>query len=87
MVIWSEIDRWPGCYFVHCIVIKFTKAAVALHNYLRTEESSVYCPSGYVDEEDGCGNIVPGAWRRDGGRLNTGLSPFGSGIAGNRLFL
>ena len=42
-------------------VVKFTKAAVALHNYLRTEESAVYFPSGYVDEEDGHGNIVSGA--------------------------
>ena len=66
-------------------VVKFTKAAVALHNYLRTEEAAIYCPSGYVDEEDGYGNIVRGAWRSDGSESNTGLSPIGgSSIAGNR---
>ena len=46
-------------------VIIFTQAAVALHNYLRTVESSVYCPPGFVDSEDGCGNVVDGGWRSD----------------------
>lgn len=64
-------------------VVKFTKAAVSLHNFLRTEESSMYCPAGYADEEDGHGNVVPGAWRSDGGGANTGLSPIGS-VGGNR---
>ena len=69
-------------------VVKFTKAAMALHNYLRTEEGAIYCPSGYVDEEDGRGNIVPGAWRSDGGGSNMGLSPIGSSsIAGNRCVI
>ena len=40
-----------------------TKAAIALHNYLRTTESSVYCPPIFVDAEDGTGNIVSGSWR------------------------
>lgn len=44
-------------------VVKFTKAAIALHNYLRTEESAVYCPPGFVDGEDGSGNLIPGLWR------------------------
>ena len=39
-------------------VVVFTKAAIALHNYLRTEESSLYCPPGFVDGEDGAGNII-----------------------------
>ena len=43
--------------------IAFTKAAIALHNYLRTHESSVYCPPGFVDGEDGDGNVVNGTWR------------------------
>ncbi len=38
--------------------IAFTKAAIALHNYLRTFESFVYCPPGFVDGEDGGGNII-----------------------------
>ena len=66
-------------------VVKVPKAAVALNNYLRTEEFSIYYPYEYVDE-DGCGNIVPGAWTNDGGGSNTGLSPVGSGIAG-KFFL
>ena len=41
----------------------YTKAAIALHNYLRTEESSVYCPPGFVDAEDGTGNAIGGSWR------------------------
>ena len=44
-------------------VVKFTKAAIALHNYLRTEESAVYCPAGFIDGEDGSGIIIPGSWR------------------------
>lgn len=46
-------------------VILFTQAAVALHNYLRTVESTVYCPPGFVDSEDACGNIIEGSWRND----------------------
>lgn len=54
-------------------VTLYVKAAVALHNFLRTEESSVYCPPGFVDGEDGCGNIVEGGWRRDE-EGNTGMT-------------
>ena len=43
----------------------YTQAAIALHNYLRTTESSVYCPPGYVDGEDGTGNRTDGGWRDD----------------------
>ena len=43
----------------------YTQAAIALHNFLRTEESSVYCPPGFVDSEDGCGNVIEGGWRQD----------------------
>ena len=51
--------------------ILYTQAAVALHNYLRTVESSVYCPPGFIDSEDGCGNVVQGGWRSDDD--NTGM--------------
>ena len=54
-------------------VVIYTQAAIALHNYLRTVESSVYCPPGYVDSEDGCGNIIEGGWRADDN--NTGMQP------------
>ena len=46
-------------------VIIFSKAAIALHNYLRTNESSVYCPPGFIDGEDGAGNTINGSWRSD----------------------
>ena len=46
-------------------VVLYTQATLALHNYLRTTESSVYCPPGFVDAEDGSGNRVDGAWRTD----------------------
>ena len=45
-------------------VVIYSKAAIALHNYLRTEESSVYYPPGFVDGEDGSGNVIDGAWRK-----------------------
>lgn len=39
------------------------KPAIALHNYFRMTESSVYCPPGYIDAEDGVGNILHSEWR------------------------
>ena len=64
-------------------VIVYTQAAIALHNFLRTTEPSVYCPSGFLDGEDGLGNVINGLWRTDKdpcGGLNT-LSH----ISSNRL--
>ena len=46
-------------------VISYTKAAIALHNFLRTTESTIYCPPGFIDGEDGSGNIMNGSWRQD----------------------
>ena len=46
-------------------VVTYTKAAIALHNYLRTTESSVYCPPGFTDWEDGECNVIEDAWRTD----------------------
>ena len=46
-------------------VVIYCKAAIALHNYLRTTESTVYCPLGFVDGEDGAGNSIDGVWRAD----------------------
>ena len=62
-------------------VVIFAKAAIALHNYLRTEDSVVYCPTGYIDGEDGSGNLIPGLWRNE--ELATGLLPIGT-ISSNR---
>lgn len=44
--------------------ILFTKAAIALHNFLRTKESTIYCPPGFTDGEDGAGNVIAGSWER-----------------------
>ena len=33
----------------------------------------MYCPPGYVDAEDGCGNVIEGGWRTDDD--NTGMRP------------
>ena len=59
----------------------FTKATIALHNYLRTEEGTIYCPAGFVDGEDGSGNINHGTWREE--ERPGGLQAIGS-VAGNR---
>ena len=64
-------------------VVKFTKATIVLHNFLRTEESALYCPPGFVDGEDGSGNVIPGSWRD--GEDTSGLSRVGR-ISSNRLF-
>ena len=48
-------------------VVTYTKAAITLHNYLRTTESTVYRPPGVIDAEDGVGNVVNGNgnWREE----------------------
>ena len=53
-------------------VVTYTKAAITLHNYLRSPESSVYCPPGFTDGEDGERNVIEGAWRTDG-EQSTGM--------------
>ena len=45
------------------VIHVFTKTAIALHNLLRTTESTVYCSPGYIDTEDGLGNVIDGDWR------------------------
>ena len=47
-------------------VTSYAKAAIALHNFLKDAESMVYCPPGFVDGEDGEGNIIAGRWRNEG---------------------
>lgn len=58
------------------------KAAIALPNFLRTVESSVYCPAGFTDAEDGEGNILQGAWRSESSQ-NAGLERIRQ-VGGNR---
>lgn len=62
-------------------VVAFAKAAIALHNYLRTEEPAAYCPTGYSDGEYGSGNVIPGSWRNE--EPATGLLPIGT-VSSNR---
>ena len=64
----------------------YTKAAIALHNFLRTEESSTYCPPGFVDAEDGTGNAIGGSWRHSDQDPSTGLTSI-SHLGSNRLVL
>ena len=45
------------------IAARYTLAAVALHNYLRSKEPSVYSPARLTDTENADGNIVEGEWR------------------------
>ena len=47
------------------LVEKITKSTICLHNYLRLTENAGYIPAGFVDREDGTGNIVPGDWIRE----------------------
>ena len=53
----------------------YTKAAIVLNNYLRTTKSSGYCPLGFVDREDGSGNIIVGTWRAECENTADGLEP------------
>uniref|UniRef100_A0A1X7V7X1 DDE Tnp4 domain-containing protein n=1 Tax=Amphimedon queenslandica TaxID=400682 RepID=A0A1X7V7X1_AMPQE len=62
-------------------VVLYTKATIALHNFLRTTESFVYCPNGFIDAEDGAGNVINGTWRDDSS-IVSGLESIGQ-IRGN----
>ena len=44
-------------------VEKIIKAVVCLHNYLRQTDTVNYIPAGFVDSENGDGDIIPGNWR------------------------
>ena len=52
-----------------------------MHNYLRVTEFSTYCPPGFVNGEDGTGNIMQGSWRDDS--ACNGLTSLGQ-VGGNR---
>ena len=53
----------------------FTKAAIALHNFLRTTELTVYCPTGFIDAEDGAGNLIEGGRMKENQNGSGGLQP------------
>ena len=67
MVFWLQ-----GCVCLEDYIIAspqrvklYVQAAVSLHNFLRTTESGVYCPPGFINGEDGSGNLIDGGWRQD----------------------
>ena len=33
--------------------------------YFRTVESAAYCPPGFIDGENGAGNVIDGVWRTE----------------------
>ena len=45
---------------------------MSLHNFLRVNESTVYCPAGFVDVDEE-NSITLGTWRQDG--ASTDLLP------------
>ena len=45
-------------------VVSYIKACVILHNFLRVNESPVYCPAGFTNTEDVEENVFPGQWRQ-----------------------
>ncbi len=59
---------------------RIIKAAVCLHNYVKTEDDSLnlanrkYCSVGYADSEDEDGVLNPGEWRSS---TNSGLNNVG----------
>ena len=46
------------------------------------QQCSIYCPVGFIDAEDGTGNVINGTWRDDNGSVS-GLQPLGQ-VGGNR---
>ena len=70
--VWFFSVRWrifirPIIAKPDCIIL-YAKNTIALYNYLRTTESSVYsvyCPPGYIDGDDGAGNFIAGGCKAD----------------------
>ena len=65
-------------------VVSYTKAAITLHNFLRCTEPGIYCPSGFLDGEDGEGNFIRGSWRQDDEPL--GIQPVGMTSSNRYIF-
>lgn len=43
---------------------RYTLACIGLHNYLKLTDNPSYCPSGFVDNYSGSGEIRLGEWRK-----------------------
>ena len=62
-------------------VVQFTKAAICLHNFLRSSDiarqpAQRYCPPGFTDHESDNGDMIRGTWRDEVGQ-NMSLQPVG----------
>ena len=58
-----------------CHVDNIVKACLCLHNYLRLTANARYIPMGFVDSENGSGEIISGDWRKIVANDNNGLAP------------
>ena len=55
------VDHWR--IFQKLIELrKLVLAAIALHNYIRQTGNASYSPSGFIDCENGDGEIISGQW-------------------------
>ena len=65
-------------------VRNITMAAIALHNWQRSQSSigKVELPNGLVDEENGYHNIIEGSWRKE--QPNDTWFSLSNNIYGNR---
>ncbi|XP_067123235.1 uncharacterized protein [Centruroides vittatus] len=60
---------------------RIVAAALVLHNFLLTENASIYNPPGFSDYDDDNFNFQPGLWRQDG-NINSSHCSFGSNMHG-----
>ena len=68
-----KIFCWPIIADPNKAVL-YTKAAIALHDYFQTTESSVYCPPGFINGEHRTQKVIQGSWRIDA-PAPSGLQP------------
>ena len=64
-------------------VVSFVKACLCLHTYLILTGNAMYIPSGFVDSEDGSGNIRAGDWHNTASYGVGALKPVTIGRAFN----
>ena len=63
---------------------RIVKACICLHNYLRLTYNAHYLPVGFVDHEDGHGDIIPGDWRKETTDDSGAMQPLRVGRTHNR---
>ena len=61
------VARWRNFYTPIVASIEnsesYVLATLVLHNYLRQTDNAFYTPAGFIDSENGSGEILPGEWR------------------------